>query len=70
MALGGGRTHIYMGGVDGVGRVKKEGDGVKLGGGRTSIDIGGFVGFVLKTIGGDWWFRPQNHPMQVYGFGP
>jgi hypothetical protein len=40
VALGGGRTRIYMGDVDGVGRVKKEGEGIKLGGGRTRVDIG------------------------------
>jgi hypothetical protein len=40
VALGGGRTRIYMGDVDGVGRVKKEGISVKLGGGRTRVDIG------------------------------
>ena len=35
VALGGGRTCIYMGDVDGVGQVKKEGKAIKLGGGRT-----------------------------------
>ena len=68
MALGGGRTHIYMGGVDGVGRVKKEGEGVKLSGGRTRVDIRGFGGFVLKPIGGVWWFRSQNHRSRVWWF--
>jgi hypothetical protein len=33
VALGGGQTLIYIGDVDGVGRVKKEGESVKLGGG-------------------------------------
>ena len=41
VALGGGRTRIYMGDVDGVGQVKKEDEGVKVGGGRTRVDIGG-----------------------------
>ena len=40
VALGGGRTRIYMGDVEVVGQVKKEGEGVKLGGGRTRINIG------------------------------
>jgi len=50
VALGGGQTRIYMGDVDGVGQVKKEGKGVKLGGGRTRVNIKGV-----------WWFCPQNH---------
>jgi hypothetical protein len=50
VALGGGRTRIYMGDVDGVSQVKKEDEGVKLGRGRTRIDIGGV-----------WWFHPQNY---------
>ena len=50
VALGGGRTHICMGDVEGVGQVKKEGECVKLGVGRTRVDIRGV-----------WWFRPQNH---------
>ena len=41
VALGGGQTRIYMGDVDGVGQVNKEGECVKLGGGRTRVDIGG-----------------------------
>jgi hypothetical protein len=40
VALGGGRTRVYMGDADVVGQVKKEGEGVKLGGGITHIDIG------------------------------
>jgi hypothetical protein len=35
ISLGGGWTR------DGVGQVKKEGEGVKLGGGRTRVDIRG-----------------------------
>jgi hypothetical protein len=54
MTLGGGRTRIYMGDVDDVGQVKKEGECVKLGGDRTRVDIGGV-----------WWFRPQNHRMSL-----
>jgi hypothetical protein len=41
VALGGGRTRIYMGDVDGIDQVNKEGKGIKLGGGRTRVDIGG-----------------------------
>jgi hypothetical protein len=40
MALGGGRTRIYMGDVDGIGRIKKEDEGIKLGEGQTRVDIG------------------------------
>ena len=50
VALGGGRTHIYMRDADGVGQVKKEGECVKLGVGRTRVDIRGV-----------WWFHPQDH---------
>ena len=62
VALGGGRTRIYMEDVDGVGQVKKEGEDVKLGGGWIRVDIGdlvvssskpsmGFDGLGLKIIG-------------------
>jgi hypothetical protein len=39
MALGRGQAHICMGDVDGIGQVKKEGEGVKLRGGQTHVDI-------------------------------
>ncbi|KAG0530654.1 hypothetical protein BDA96_05G205400 [Sorghum bicolor] len=65
MALGKGRTHIYMGDVDGVSQVEKEGEGIKPSRGRAHVDIGGLVvssrkpskrfsGFGLKTIGGQF----------------
>jgi hypothetical protein len=59
VALGRGRTRIYMGDVDGVGQAKKEGEGVKLDGGWTRVDIGGI-----------WWFRPPNYRRTVCWFGP
>ena len=48
-----GRSRIYMGDVDCIGQVKKEGEGIKLGGGRTRVDIGGFV-VSSSTIRGVW----------------
>jgi hypothetical protein len=51
-----------------------------LAGGRTRVDIGGLVVSSSKPSAGDaygvrysravWWFGPQNHRWQVYGFGP
>ena len=40
VALGGGRTHIYMGDENGIDQVKKDGQGGNLDEGRTCIDIG------------------------------
>jgi hypothetical protein len=59
-----------MGDVDGIGQVKIEGEGIKLGGGVHVSTSEGFGGFVLKTIVGVWWFRPQNHRRAVCWFGP
>jgi hypothetical protein len=62
MALGRGRTRIYMGDVDGVSQVKKEGEDVKLGGDTRqhrlvtpsgcALGFGGFVPKPSEWFGG------------------
>jgi hypothetical protein len=65
VALGRGWTHIYMGDVDGIDQVKEEGEVSSLAEEGHPL-TSGFGGFVLKTIRGVWWFRPQNNRRTVW----